>query len=41
LLEGSNGTRTTDFERDFSKGENDDVPNRYHRVPGDVCGGSV
>jgi hypothetical protein len=41
LFQGSNGTGTTDFECNFSKGKYDDVADRHHWVPGYVGGGSV
>src|SRR4030095_5862842 len=41
LLKGAHRTRPSDFESDFSKGKYDDIADRYHRIPGNIVGGSV
>src|SRR5262245_18606875 len=41
LFKGAHRTGPSDFESDFSEGKNNDVANCYHRVPGNIVGGSV
>src|SRR6185503_4901017 len=41
LLKRAHRTRPSDLEGDFSKGKYDDIADRYHRIPGNIVGGSV